>query len=88
MSFYKVTEQESNHKDLEKKVIKDIEYAATRLGGTIQKISKHDYMGRSSKIIQIEYNGQVLMILQPGQVNKLITKIFQDQVEMKKLAPF
>ena len=44
------------YEDLEKKVLKDIEYAATRLGGTIQKISKHDYMGRSSKIIQIEYN--------------------------------
>ena len=44
------------YEDLEKKVIKDIEYAATRLGGTIQKISKRDYTGRSSKIIQIEYN--------------------------------
>ena len=31
------------YEDLEKKVIKDIEYAATRLGGTIQKISKRDY---------------------------------------------
>ena len=44
------------YEDLEKKVIKDIEYAATRLGGTMQKISKRNSMGRSSKIIQIEYN--------------------------------
>ena len=35
------------YEDLEKKVIKDIEYAATRLGGTMQKISKRDSMGRS-----------------------------------------
>ena len=46
------------YEDLEKKVIKDIEYAATRLGGTIQKISKCDSMGRSSKVIQIEYDIQ------------------------------
>ena len=44
------------YEDLEKKVIKDIEYAATRLGGTIQQISKRDYTGRSSKVIQIEYD--------------------------------
>ena len=52
----KVDKYYDPYEDLEKKVIKDIEYAATRLGGTIQKISKHDYMGRSSKIIQIEYD--------------------------------
>ena len=46
------------YEDLEKQVIKDIEYAATRLGGTIQKISKCDSMGRSSKVIQIEYDIQ------------------------------
>ena len=44
------------YEDLEKQVLKDIEYAATRLGGTMQKISKRDSMGRSSKIIQIEYD--------------------------------
>ena len=35
------------YEDLEKKVLKDLEYAATRLGGSIQKISKRDSMGLS-----------------------------------------
>jgi len=46
------------YKDLEKEVLEDLEYAATRLGGSIQKISKRNSMGRSSKIIQIEYDIQ------------------------------
>ena len=52
----KVDKYYDPYEDLEEKVIKDIEYAATRLGGTIQKISKRDYTGRSSKVIQIEYD--------------------------------
>ena len=52
----KVDKYYDPYEDLEKQVLKDLEYAATRLGGTMQKISKRDSMGRSSKIIQIEYN--------------------------------
>ena len=54
----KVDRRYDPYEDLEKKVLKDLEYAATRLGGSIQKISKRDSMGRSSKIIQIEYDIQ------------------------------
>ena len=52
----KVDKYYDPYEDLEKQVLKDLQYAATRLGGTMQKISKRDSMGRSSKIIQIEYN--------------------------------
>jgi len=52
----KVDKYYDPYEDLEKQVLQDLEYAATRLGGTMQKISKRDSMGRSSKIIQIEYN--------------------------------
>tara|TARA_B100000925_G_scaffold283212_1_gene256880 strand:+ start:649 stop:843 length:195 start_codon:yes stop_codon:yes gene_type:complete len=52
----KVDKYYDPYEDLEKQVLKDLEYAATRLGGTMQKISKRDHTGRSSKIIQIEYN--------------------------------
>ena len=47
------------YEDLEKQVLKDIEYAATRLGGTMQKISRRNSHGRSSKIIEIEYDIEV-----------------------------
>ena len=52
----KVDKYYDPYEDLEKQVLKDLEYAATRLGGTMQKISKRDSMGRSSKVIQIEYD--------------------------------
>ena len=52
----KVDKYYDPYEDLEKQVLKDLEYAATRLGGTMQRISKRDHTGRSSKIIQIEYN--------------------------------
>jgi hypothetical protein len=52
----KVDKYYDPYEDLEKQVLKDLEYAATRLGGTMKKISKRDSMGRSSKIIEIEYN--------------------------------
>ena len=44
------------YEDLERQVLKDIEYAATRLGGTVQKISRRNSHGRSSKVIEIEYD--------------------------------
>ena len=47
------------YEDLEKQVLKDIEYAATRLGGTVQKISRRNSHGKSSKVIQIEYDIEV-----------------------------
>jgi|TARA_B100000131_G_scaffold96045_1_gene93053 hypothetical protein len=43
------------YEDLEKKCLNEIEQIAKSLGGTMQKISKRDSMGRSSKVIQIEY---------------------------------
>ena len=52
----KVDKYYDPYEDLEKQVLQDLEYAATRLGGTMQKISKRDSMGRSSKVIQIEYD--------------------------------
>ena len=52
----KVDKYYDPYEDLEKQVLKDLEYATTRLGGTMQKISKRDSMGRSSKVIQIEYD--------------------------------
>ena len=36
----KVDKYYDPYEDLEKQVLKDLEYAATRLGGTMQKISK------------------------------------------------
>ena len=55
----KVDKHYDPYEDLEKQVLKDIEYAATRLGGTMQKISRRDSHGRSSKVIQIEYDIEV-----------------------------
>lgn len=47
------------YEDLERQVLEDIEYAATRLGGTVQKISRRNSQGRSSKVIEIEYDIEV-----------------------------
>ena len=46
------------YEDLEKQVLEDIEYAATRLGGTMKK-SRRNYRGRLSKVIEIEYDIEV-----------------------------
>ena len=52
----KVDKYYDPYEDLERQVLKDIEYAATRLGGTVQKISRRNSQGRSSKVIEIEYD--------------------------------
>ena len=44
--------------DLEAELIAELKGISTQLRGTFQKISKRDSMGRSSKVIQIEYDIQ------------------------------
>ena len=44
--------------DLEAELLKELQGIASQLRGTFQKISKRDSMGRSSKVIQIEYDIQ------------------------------
>ena len=52
----KVDKYYDPYEDLEKQVLEDLEYAATRLGGKMTKSTRHDYTGKSSKIITIEYD--------------------------------
>ena len=54
----KVDKYYDPYEDLEKQVLEDIEYAATRLGGTMKK-SRRNYRGRLSKVIEIEYDIEV-----------------------------
>ena len=44
--------------DLEAELLKELQGIASQLRGTFQKVSKRDSMGRSSKVIQIEYDIQ------------------------------
>ena len=44
--------------DLEAELITELKGISTQLRGTFQKRSKRDSMGRSSKVIQIEYDIQ------------------------------
>ena len=44
--------------DLEAELIAELKCISTQLRGSFQKISKRDSMGRSSKVIQIEYDIQ------------------------------
>ena len=44
--------------DLEAELIAELKGISTQLRGNFQKISKCDSMGRSSKVIQIEYDIQ------------------------------
>ena len=45
--------------DLEKEVVEEIEFLATRIGGTITRKTRANSYGRSSKVIEIEYNIEV-----------------------------
>ena len=54
----KVDKYYDPYEDLEKQVLEDIEYSATRLGGTMRK-SRRNYRGRLSKVIEIEYDIEV-----------------------------
>tara|TARA_B100001989_G_C24129454_1_gene264840 strand:+ start:136 stop:309 length:174 start_codon:yes stop_codon:yes gene_type:complete len=51
----KVDKYYDPYEDLERQVLKDIEYAATRLGGSMRK-SVQNYRGRISKVVTIEYD--------------------------------
>lgn len=51
----KVDKYYDPYEDLEKQVLEDLEYAATRLGGTLRK-SRQNYRGRVSKVVTIEYD--------------------------------
>ena len=44
------------YEDLERQVIEELEYAATRLGGKLTKMTRANSSGRSSKVIEIEYD--------------------------------
>jgi len=44
--------------DLEAELIAELKGISTQLRGNFQRISKRDSMGRSSKVIQIEYDIQ------------------------------
>ena len=46
------------YEDLEKEVLEELEYNCLRLGGVMTKLTKSDSTGRSSKIIEIEYDIQ------------------------------
>jgi hypothetical protein len=45
-----------NFEYLEETIIDQIEILAEELGGKMSKSTRHDYTGRSSKIITIEYD--------------------------------
>ena len=46
------------YEDLEKEVLEELEYNCLRLGGVMTKLTKSDSTGRSSKVIEIEYDIQ------------------------------
>ena len=46
------------YEDLEKEVLEELEYNTLRLGGVMTKLTKSDSTGRSSKVIEIEYDIQ------------------------------
>tara|TARA_B000000557_G_scaffold82494_1_gene66117 strand:- start:241 stop:414 length:174 start_codon:yes stop_codon:yes gene_type:complete len=52
----KIDKHHDPYGDLENKLVRELEGIAHQLGGTLQKISKRDSMGRNSKVIQIEYD--------------------------------
>lgn len=44
------------YEDLEKEVLEELEYNTLRLGGVMTKLTRSDSTGRSSKVIEIEYD--------------------------------
>ena len=45
-----------SEEELEEQIIQQIEVLVEELGGTTHFLTKSDYNGRQSKIIEIEYN--------------------------------
>ena len=45
-----------SEEELEEQIIQQIEVLVEELGGTMCHLTKSDYNGRQSKIIEIEYN--------------------------------
>ena len=45
-----------NEEELQEQIIQQIQILAEELGGKMSKSTRHDYTGRSSKIITIEYD--------------------------------
>jgi len=41
--------------DLEEELLSELEGITTQLRGTMKKLTRADYSGRSSKVIEIEY---------------------------------
>ena len=45
-----------SEEELQEQIIQQIEVLSEELGGKMSKSTRHDYTGRSSKIITIEYD--------------------------------
>ena len=45
-----------NEEELEEQIIQQIEVLVDELGGTMKNLTKCNYTGRQSKVIEIEYN--------------------------------
>ena len=45
-----------SEEELQEQIIQQIQILAEELGGKMSKSTRHDYTGRSSKIITIEYD--------------------------------
>ncbi len=45
-----------NEEELEQQIIQQIEVLVDELGGTMKNLTKCNYTGRQSKVIEIEYN--------------------------------
>ena len=43
------------YEDLEKKCLEELDYIARSLGGTMTRLTRANSTGRSSKVIEIEY---------------------------------
>ena len=55
-----------NFEYLEETIIDQIEILTEELGGKMSKSTRHDYTGRSSKIITIEYDITCLLYTSPS----------------------
>ena len=52
----KIDRHHNPYEDLENTLIVELEGIVKQLGGKMSKSTRHDYTGRSSKIITIEYD--------------------------------
>ena len=55
----KVDKYYDPYEDLEKEVLEEMQFLATRIGGVMTKKTRANSQGRSSKIIEIEYDIEV-----------------------------